>query len=166
MAEDPELAARTQRMLERHQLVIDIATYVKSCSDLALDSGPVIDVLAKQIVLKFGGETPAPNPAGHWTDADFGRITKALLIGNATLDEQEEARLMLLAAKELHLEFHRLQDGARQMTERHGEVWEALQESLKLQAHYAELLNMHDGGQRLIFTTVDAWLARLREGRR
>ena len=37
----------------------------------------------------------------------------------------------------------------------------ALTESVKLQAHYGELLNMHDGGQRMIFQTVEAWLARL-----
>ncbi len=42
------------------------------------------------------------------------------------------------------------------------ETAHALAESVKLQAHYAELLNMHDGGQRLIFPTVDAWLERLK----
>lgn len=44
-----------------------------------------------------------------------------------------------------------------------GRLWDALAESVKLQAHYASLLNMHDGGQRLIFPTVEAWLARLHE---
>jgi len=39
----------------------------------------------------------------------------------------------------------------------------ALNESLKLQAHYAELLNMHDGGQRRLFKTIDDWLSRLIE---
>ncbi len=39
----------------------------------------------------------------------------------------------------------------------------ALKQSLELQAHYAKLLNMHDGGQRLIFESVDAWLKRLRQ---
>lgn len=39
----------------------------------------------------------------------------------------------------------------------------ALAESVKLQAHYADLLNMHDGGQRMIFADSAAWLARLRE---
>ncbi len=37
----------------------------------------------------------------------------------------------------------------------------ALDESVKLQAHYAELLNMHDGGQRMIFRTTQEWLDRL-----
>lgn len=36
----------------------------------------------------------------------------------------------------------------------------ALEESVKLQSHYAELLNMHDGGKRRMFT-VESWLARL-----
>ena len=39
----------------------------------------------------------------------------------------------------------------------------ALAESVKLQSHYATLLNMHDGGQRLIFKDADAWISRLRE---
>lgn len=39
----------------------------------------------------------------------------------------------------------------------------ALSESLKLQSHYAKLLNMHDGGQRVGFESPAAWIARLRE---
>jgi len=39
----------------------------------------------------------------------------------------------------------------------------ALEESLKLQSHYAELLNMHDGGERIGFSSADAWIERLRE---
>lgn len=53
----------------------------------------------------------------------------------------------------------------RQLAARDAEVRTlrgALAESVKLQAHYADLLNMHDGGQRQIFPTVEAWLARLR----
>ena len=37
----------------------------------------------------------------------------------------------------------------------------ALKQSVELQSHYAELLNMHDGGQRLAFTNIEAWLDRL-----
>ena len=37
----------------------------------------------------------------------------------------------------------------------------ALRQSVELQSHYAELLNMHDGGQRLAFANVEAWLDRL-----
>jgi hypothetical protein len=43
------------------------------------------------------------------------------------------------------------------------EVWEALEQSVKLQSHYAELLNMHDGGQRMPFADANAWLHRLRK---
>jgi hypothetical protein len=39
----------------------------------------------------------------------------------------------------------------------------ALDESVKLQSHYAELLNMHDGGQRIGFEDGKAWIARLCE---
>ena len=38
---------------------------------------------------------------------------------------------------------------------------DALESSVKLQSHYAKLLNMHDGGTRLYFENADAWMARL-----
>lgn len=38
----------------------------------------------------------------------------------------------------------------------------ALEVSLKLQSHYAELLNAWDGGRRLQFASVDEWISRLR----
>jgi hypothetical protein len=37
----------------------------------------------------------------------------------------------------------------------------ALSESLKLQKHYAELLNCYDGGERITFDSIDEWLKRL-----
>lgn len=37
----------------------------------------------------------------------------------------------------------------------------ALSESVKLQSHYAGLLNDYDGGKRLKFADADAWLNRL-----
>ena len=37
----------------------------------------------------------------------------------------------------------------------------ALEKSVKLQSHYAELLNDYDDGQRLSFENADAWIARL-----
>lgn len=38
----------------------------------------------------------------------------------------------------------------------------ALEESLKLQSHYAVLLNQYDGGERNTFSSADIWMARLR----
>ena len=38
----------------------------------------------------------------------------------------------------------------------------ALDESVKLQSHYASLLNMQDGGTRMTFATGQAWLDRLK----
>lgn len=38
---------------------------------------------------------------------------------------------------------------------------DALEESVKLQSHYANLLNMHDGGQRMQFKSGDEWVKRL-----
>jgi hypothetical protein len=37
-----------------------------------------------------------------------------------------------------------------------------LEESLKLQSHYAELLNMFDGGERKTFNK-ETWIERLKE---
>ncbi len=39
----------------------------------------------------------------------------------------------------------------------------ALRESLKLQTHYAMLLNSWDQGQRMSFNTIQEWLDRLEE---
>ena len=41
------------------------------------------------------------------------------------------------------------------------DIMEALTESVKLQSHYAKLLNMHDEGERMIFNSIDEWLERL-----
>jgi len=43
------------------------------------------------------------------------------------------------------------------------EVWEALEQSVKLQSHYADLLNMWDQGQRIQFKDANEWLHRLRK---
>jgi hypothetical protein len=42
----------------------------------------------------------------------------------------------------------------------------ALQESVKLQSHYAALLNGDDGGRRIGFADAQAWLDRLAELKR
>jgi len=36
-----------------------------------------------------------------------------------------------------------------------------LNQSLKLQSHYAELLNINDGGTRLQFPTIESWKLRV-----
>jgi hypothetical protein len=46
-----------------------------------------------------------------------------------------------------------LQDGLR--------LRAALEQSVKLQSHYAHLLNDYDRGSRLTFEDADAWIARL-----
>ncbi len=46
-----------------------------------------------------------------------------------------------------------------------GELCDALAESVKLQSHYAELLNMHDGGQQITFRDEREWMARIRQVR-
>jgi hypothetical protein len=39
----------------------------------------------------------------------------------------------------------------------------ALEKSVKLQSHYAVLLNIYDGGERIQFADADAWIKRLHE---
>ena len=43
------------------------------------------------------------------------------------------------------------------------ELWYALEESVKLQSHYANLLNIYDNGQRIQFENANEWLMRLRK---
>jgi hypothetical protein len=43
------------------------------------------------------------------------------------------------------------------------ELEAALKQSVKLQSHYALLLNQYDGGERRVFTSAREWLDRLRE---
>jgi hypothetical protein len=53
---------------------------------------------------------------------------------------------------------------ARQLiraTERTEKIRSALEQSVQLQSHYANLLNMHDGGKRVTFPNADAWMVRL-----
>ena len=38
-----------------------------------------------------------------------------------------------------------------------------LEESLRVQSHYAELLNASDGGGRMLFDSVDKWVERMKE---
>ena len=40
---------------------------------------------------------------------------------------------------------------------------DGLKESLKLQSHYARLLNQYDGGERKGFGTIKEWLDRIDE---
>jgi hypothetical protein len=47
-------------------------------------------------------------------------------------------------------------------TESSHEVMLALIESVKLQSHYADLLNMHDGGTRMQFSCAADWIQRLK----
>lgn len=46
-------------------------------------------------------------------------------------------------------------------TKREKFLYYALKESLKLQCHYAKLLNMYDGGERIEDFTFEHWINRL-----
>lgn len=58
---------------------------------------------------------------------------------------------------------HRRIDGLAKTVQELRSLQIALAESVKLQAHYASLLNMWDGGQRMVFADSSAWIARLKE---
>jgi len=87
------------------------------------------------------------------TDECFGRIAKAigietpLEITAAAENDDETSAEILTRLVGKHVAKMRI----------------ALEESVKLQSHYASLLNMHDGGTRVQFENGDAWIARLRE---
>ena len=49
------------------------------------------------------------------------------------------------------------------MTFGYDEIWFALEELVKLQSHYAELLNMYDSGKRIQFKNAKEYLLRLRQ---
>ena len=51
---------------------------------------------------------------------------------------------------------------ARSNFKRIDQLEEALKELVNLQSHYAKLLNMYDGGERLQFNNADEWVDRLR----
>lgn len=40
------------------------------------------------------------------------------------------------------------------------EIWVALEELVKLQSHYARILNQYDGGNRLEFQSANEWMDR------
>ena len=54
-------------------------------------------------------------------------------------------------------------DAAEEIAKAFPEIVMALEESVKLQSHYADQLNMHDGGNRIGFKCADEWIVRLRE---
>jgi len=56
-----------------------------------------------------------------------------------------------------------LNAGVGYLEARIDELRAALEQSVKLQAHYAALLNEYDGGGRMVFRDAEHWLARLRE---
>ena len=67
--------------------------------------------------------------------------------------ELEELGRELRAEREAH------ESGVREIER----LREALEHSVRVQSHYAWLLNMCDGGQRMRFDDADTWLNRLKE---
>lgn len=107
------------------------------------------------------------------------RATKIALDAMRSIDEEarQDARLFVEAAKNAAQRQMReqvmrekaerdLAEARRELDQlrvEHDEVLVGLIELVKLQAHYATLLNMHDGGERHAFASAAEWMARLRE---
>lgn len=58
---------------------------------------------------------------------------------------------------------NRSRDMERHYMQRIEDLTKALEDSVALQAHYAKLLNVYDGGERTIFKDANMWLTRLEE---
>ena len=113
-----------------------------------------------------------PTQTDEWTvlesedDRHFGKLVSSL--GTiATMPRWQAiaiARMHNEALKTYSDELDKLSDSETEQWEAYGaRLQKALDESVKLQAHYANLINMHDGGQRRVFKTSDEWIARLEE---
>ena len=55
----------------------------------------------------------------------------------------------------------KLNEGCKTVARRNVVLLKALEESVKLQSHYAKLLNQYDGGERMTFESAQAWIDRL-----
>ena len=107
----------------------------------------------------------------HWTQAEAeARVRNDL---SEDCPPPQRASLAALAGDDLMFAWNNRNGGAC-LIEAHEMSWPeaeaenlrlraALEKSVKLQNHYAELLNMHDGGKRMRFSSAAAWLERLKE---
>lgn len=69
---------------------------------------------------------------------------------------------MRVEGRSNHLRHGLCLDCVRAYTTQQVEVWrEALEESVKLQGHYATVLNQYDGGERIVFNDAEDWRDRL-----
>lgn len=102
--------------------------------------------------------------AARGADQNFADSTWALL-DNLRRDlaaERTASENLDRVRKEQEIRAQRFQQENVQLKADLAFVREALEESVKLQSHYAELLNMHDGGARLTFADAQAWMDRLK----
>lgn len=63
--------------------------------------------------------------------------------------------------KRLQDEAHYQRERAKYHSDRADKLMAALETSVQFQSHYGQLLNVHDGGERMAFASADDWLARL-----
>ena len=76
------------------------------------------------------------------------------------MDDRETLSAKMFCAKRDGLLCNMISENA-DLRERCAELEQALAESLKLQSHYAALLNQYDGGERIIFGGANEFLERL-----
>lgn len=85
-------------------------------------------------------------PFAAWASAEISRL---------------EVRNAELEAKNGRLRAERDAERDRAELWKTAKLDEALEESVKMQSHYAALLNDYDGGKRIVFASADEWLKRL-----
>ena len=75
--------------------------------------------------------------------------------------EIEELQAELAKPITEHPDVQRLVGQVVELQAENERLKEALEKSVKLQSHYAVLLNQYDGGERMIFTNAAQWMSRL-----
>jgi hypothetical protein len=96
---------------------------------------------------EWNGYTPSIRDAGRYEREEAARIVR-----EANIHKFHECRIPIAAVDVAAVDNGQL-------------LKDALEESVRLQSHYAELLNTYDGGERLTFVDGEAWMARIRKTR-
>lgn len=91
---------------------------------------------------------------------------RSVSVGGAMVDADEftaQAQADAKTIANLKAELRDVFKDNRFLRETIASITLALEESVKLQSHYAELLNMYDGGKRIGFVSAAVWIERLKE---
>lgn len=85
------------------------------------------------------------------------------MLGDYYEDEMKLIHVETPAEKLMVAEIATLKEQVRELEAEKKRIRKSLEECLKLQNHYASLLNLYDGGSRLTFRSAQEWINRLQE---